>query len=51
MLRHPVVPNDNGALLPLHPRVEVSSEGEMVVQEFENRIGLFLLKADDITGD
>lgn len=51
MLRYPVVPNDNGAFLPLHPRVEVGSEGEVVVQEFENRIGLFLLEADDITGD
>ena len=51
MLRHPVVPNDNGAFLPLHPRVEVSSEGKVVVQKFENRIRLFLLEADDITGD
>lgn len=51
VLRHPVVPDDNGALLPLDAGLEVGTVGQMVVQELEEGIGLLLLEADDVTSD
>lgn len=49
VLRHTVVPDNNGALLPLHAGLEISAVGEMVVQELEQSIGLLLLEADNVT--
>lgn len=51
VLRDAVVPDDNGALLPLDAGLEVGAEGEVVVQEFEQRVGFFFLEADNVAGD
>lgn len=46
-----VVPDHDGALLPLDAHLEVGAVGEVVVQELEERFGLLLLEADDVAGD
>lgn len=51
VLGNSVVPNDNGAFLPLDTGLEVGAVGEMVVEELEEDVGLLLLEADDVTGD
>ena len=51
MLRNTVVPNHDGTLLPLDADVEVSTPGKMLVEEVENGVGFFFLKADNIAGD
>ncbi len=51
VLSHSVVPNDDGSLLPLDPRVEIRSVGKMVIQELEDRVGLLLLQPDNVPGD
>lgn len=49
VLRHAVVPDDDGALLPLDAGLEIGAVREMVVQELEERIRLLLLETDDVT--
>ena len=51
MLRDAVVPNHDGAGLPLDAGLEVSALGEVGVEEVEEGVGLFLLEADDLAGD
>lgn len=46
-----VVPDDDSALGPLHTRLEVCSKSDVVVEEFQEEIGLFLFESDDVTGD
>jgi hypothetical protein len=43
-----VVPNDNSVRLPFDPAVQILAVRQMVVQEFQQHIGLLLLEADDI---
>lgn len=43
VLRHAVVPHDDGVLLPLHARVEVGAPGDVLVEEIQDRVRLFLL--------
>ena len=51
VLRDAVVPHDDGALLPLDTRLEVAAKGEVVVQELEQRVRLFLLQAYNVARD
>lgn len=51
MLSDAVIPNYNSTLGPLHAGLEVGSVGEVVVQELEECIRLFLFQADNISGD
>lgn len=51
VLRDPVVPNHDGALLPLDACLEVGAVGQVVVQELEQRVGLFAFQADNVAGD
>ena len=51
MLRHAVVPHHHGALPPLHTGLEIGTVRQVVVQELEKRVGLFLLQADDVPGN
>ena len=51
MLRHAVIPDDYGTLVPLDAGLEVSALGEVGVEEVEGGVGLFLLEADDLAGD
>lgn len=51
VLSHSVVPYNNCALLPLDPSLEVSAIGQVVVQELQERIRLFLLQAYDFSGN
>jgi hypothetical protein len=51
VLRHPVIPNYHGPLLPLDARLEVGAVRKMVVQELENRIRLLLFEADNVARD
>jgi len=51
VLRHPVVPDHDGPFFPLDPSLEVGAVREVVVQELEEGVGLFLLEADDLAGD
>lgn len=51
VLRDAVVPHHDRALLPLDARLEVGAVREVVVQELEQRVRLFLLEADDVAGD
>ncbi len=51
VLRNPVVPDDNGARLPPNSRVEVGAERDVLIQELENGIRLFLLEPNNITSD
>jgi hypothetical protein len=46
-----IVPNDNSTLLPFHANMEVSAVREVVVQELQDRVGLFFLKTYDIASD
>ncbi len=48
MLCNTVVPDDDGALLPLDAGLEVGSVCEMVVEELEQCVRLLLLQADNI---
>lgn len=51
MLSNAVIPNNDSALLPLDTDVEVGPIGNVVIQEFEQRIRLFLLQTFDISRD
>lgn len=51
MLRDSVVPDDDGARLPPDAGLEVSTVGKVVVEELEQGVRLFLLEADDLSGD
>lgn len=51
VLSDTIVPDDNGALLPLHTGLEVGSPGNVLVEELENGVRLLLLEADNLTGD
>lgn len=51
MLCNTIVPNDDGALLPLDPRLEVGSVGEVVVEEFEQGVRLLLLETNNVAGN
>lgn len=51
VLRDAVVPDDDGAGLPADADVEVGAEGDVVVEELEQRVGLLLLEALDLTRD
>lgn len=51
VLRHPVVPHDDGALLPLDSGLEVGALAQVLVQEGEQGIRFFLLQADNIACD
>lgn len=51
VLGHAVVPDDNGALLPLDTGLEVGSIGQMVVEELEDGVRFLLLHAYNFTGD
>jgi len=48
---HSIVPADHRALLPLHACLEISAEGYMVVEEFQQVIALFLLQSNDPSGE
>lgn len=51
VLGNTVVPNDNCALLPLDTSLEVGAQGNVVVEELKDGIGLFLLETNDLTGE
>jgi hypothetical protein len=51
VLRDAVVPHDDGALLPLDARLEVAAKREVVVQELEQRVRLFLFQAYNVARD
>lgn len=51
VLRHAVIPHDHGPLLPPDPHLEIGPEADVVVQEFQDGVALFLLQPDDIAGD
>jgi hypothetical protein len=51
VLGHTVIPNDDGALFPLHAYVEVGTLCDMIVKEFENRVGFLSLETDDLSCD
>lgn len=51
VLRDAVVPDHDGAGLPLDARLEVGAVREVVVQELEEGVRLLLLEADDVAGD
>lgn len=51
VLSHSVVPHNDCALLPLDPGLEVSAVRQVVIQELQKRIRLFLLQANDFSGD
>ena len=51
MLCHAVVPYYDGAGLPLDTGMEVGTEGDVVIQELEQRVRFFLLQTDDFAGD
>ncbi len=46
-----VVPDNDGALVPLDARLEVGAQGQVAVEEVEQGVGLLLLEADDLTRD
>lgn len=46
-----VIPNNDGARLPLDAGVEVSAIGLVVIEELEEVVRFLLLEADDLTGD
>lgn len=46
-----VVPDNNSLVLPLDACLEVGSQCQMVVQELEKGVGLFLLQANNVTSD
>lgn len=43
MLSDSVIPDDNGAFFPLDAGLEVGAVGQVVVEELEDGVGLFLL--------
>lgn len=49
VLGNAVVPNNNCALFPLDTGLEVSAQGNVVVEELKDGVGLFLLEANDLT--
>lgn len=51
VLSNPVVPDDDGALLPVDACLEVGTIGKMVVQELEKSIRFLLLETDNLTSD
>lgn len=51
MLRHPVVPDHDGALSPLDAGLEVRPEGQMLIQKLEDGVGFFLFEAYDVASD
>jgi hypothetical protein len=51
VLRHPVVPDHDGSLLPPDTNLEVGAEGQVVVEKLEQGVRLLLLQADDVAGD
>jgi hypothetical protein len=51
VLNGSVVPDDDGLLLPLDAGVEVGAPGDVLVEEVEDGVGLFLLEADNVAGD
>lgn len=51
MLGDAVVPNDDSAALPLNAGLEVGTQGEVVVEELEQGVGLFFFEADNLASD
>jgi hypothetical protein len=51
VLRHTIIPNDHRPLFPLDTGLEVGAEGQVVVEELENGVGLFLFQTYDVAGD
>ncbi len=51
VLRDSVVPEHNGTRLPADASMEVSTVGEVVIQELEQGVGFLLLVADDFACD
>lgn len=51
VLCDPVVPDDDRAGLPPDAGLEVGAVREVVVEEFEQRVGLFLFQADNVASD
>lgn len=45
------IPNHHRSLGPLDSRLEISTEGDMIVEEFEQSIAFLLLVPDDMAGD
>lgn len=51
VLRDAVVPDHHGALLPLDAGLEVGAPRQVLVEELEEGVRLFVLQADDGPGD
>jgi hypothetical protein len=45
------IPNDDCARGPLDTGLDILRQGDVVEQEFEEEIGLFLLISDNVAGD
>jgi hypothetical protein len=51
MLSDAVIPHYNGAFLPPDSSMEVRAPRKVLVQELEQRVGLFLLEPFDLSGN
>lgn len=49
--RDSVIPCHNGAHIPLHAALQICGQGNVVVQEFEKVVALFLLEANDAASE
>lgn len=46
-----IIPNNNSTGFPANASLDVCAVRQVVIQELENRVGLFLLQADNVTGN
>lgn len=49
MLRHSVVPNDDCVFFPFDANMEICTESDMVIKEFQEHVTLFLLHPYDLS--
>lgn len=47
----PVIPHDDGAGGPLYAGLEIDSGGDVVIEEVEDGVRLFLLETDNVASD
>jgi hypothetical protein len=46
-----IVPNHDGARLPLHSSMEIGSQSNVIEQKLEQEVAFLLLKADDSSSE
>lgn len=51
VLNESVIPDDDGALLPLDTNMEIGTPSDVLVQEIEDGVGLFLFEANDFASN